>query len=124
MNNWTIVGVICFCIGVVVLLAGIGLGFAAMSAFDLLSGFLGTYGTQLKQTAFMATATPYLIGSAAMFIIGVVGLFAGSSQAKQNVYSQAPKIQGAMAKCPSCGQPMVFIEKYQKWYCPKENFYL
>jgi HAD superfamily hydrolase (TIGR01484 family) len=28
------------------------------------------------------------------------------------------------AACPSCGQPIILIEQYQRWYCPNEKKYI
>jgi len=28
------------------------------------------------------------------------------------------------AACPSCGQPIIFMEQHQRWYCPQERKYV
>jgi sporulation protein YlmC with PRC-barrel domain len=34
-----------------------------------------------------------------------------------------PKQQAQTYACPSCGQPLTWIEQYQRWYCTKEKKY-
>ena len=106
-----------------------------MSSIDQLGG-LGAYGGQLKTALFIGAATPYIIGFAIMFIIGLVGLIAGSGQDEETINVQTQKTQGVppvdqkgsplprLANCPSCGQPMIFIAEHKRWYCPKENYYI
>jgi hypothetical protein len=136
LNNWSVMGGICFCIGILLLLVGAALGFAAASAISPLA-YLGSPNyAQLQQTIFMATATPYLVGAGVMLIVGVVGMLAGNAKPEEKSL-QPPKVHGLplvgenaplppprMAKCPSCGQEMIFVTEHQRWYCPNEKKYI
>ena len=128
MNSWTTIGVVCLGIGVILAVAGIAQGSQAASAVDSLwGGFLGSYGEEVKERLFWEEATPYIVGSAIMIVVGIVGLAAGSQAGKKTI-SNAPLVQSSpktqTQKCPSCGQDMIFSLERQQWYCPRDKFYL
>src|SRR5574342_239303 len=35
---------------------------------------------------------------------------------------QAPPVAGGQ-NCPRCGQPLQYVQQYQRWYCPNERVY-
>jgi hypothetical protein len=119
VNNWSVVGTICFSIAFVLLFAGIGLGFAAMSAINPLSGLFGSSGDQLKNAAFMAAATPYFVGSAIMFVIGIVGMVVGSAKDEEDTpISKEPLRVGpgvSQIRCGKCGT----LNDLDAVYCKK-----
>lgn len=118
MNNWSVVGTICFCIAIVLLLAGVGLGFAAMSAITPLSGLFGSSRDQLNNAAFMAAASPYLIGSAVMFVIGIIGMLVGSAKDEDTPISKEPlRVSSGVSqiRCGKCGT----LNDLDAIYCKK-----
>ncbi len=107
MNNWAAVGGICFCVAVVLLLAGVGLGFSAISAIEQnpLSGYLGSYGSQIKNQVFISASTPYFVGSGVMFVIGIAGMFVGSAKTEQvSAVSKEPLPEAVGVSHITCGR--------------------
>ena len=83
MNTLKAVGYIFTTFGFLLLLAGFIFG---VNAYTAVSSFLinsyGQYTNSMIQTLFWASATPYFIGSVPMFIIGIVGFYAGRDMEK------------------------------------------
>jgi hypothetical protein len=130
MNNWRAIGYIFTSFGVIFLLIGIILGILASSLFWQVL-------PQVAPTLFIAAFTPYAIIASFMFVVGAVGLYAGRAspipnetlqddqQSSQNPVSlQASPPLPKQAACPSCEQPIIFMEQYQRWYCPEERKYV
>jgi hypothetical protein len=123
MNSWTAVGCI---------FAGFGILFLTIGLF---------VGTGIGYPLFMVTFLPFGIISVFMFIIGCIGLHTGqtpktvpespivyeqqssstSSPLEINQLNPPPPRE---ALCPSCGKDIIFIQQYQRWYCPNEKKYI
>lgn len=123
MNSWMAVG--CIFVGFGILFLTIGLFVGTGAGYPL----------------FMVTFLPLGIISMFMLIIGSIGLHKGPTlktvSQSPTVYKQhssstssPPEINQLNppppneALCPSCGKNIIFIQQYQRWYCPNEKKYI
>jgi hypothetical protein len=132
LNSWTAIGAIFFGIGIFLSVLGLYLGYRASTAYDQI-GFGQFVPQQVKDSLMWSAATPYLAISGAMFIVGFVGLIAGNSHKDSNAkinqsantgYREVLPPPPQTTNCPSCGQQIIFVSEYQRWYCPNEKRYL
>jgi len=60
------------------------------------------------------------------FVVLIAGIIAGGSQPAYYYPPPvvfAPAAPGQPTNCPHCGQPLEYVQAYQRWYCRAENVY-
>ncbi len=135
------------------LIVGIVQGVRAVQALSLLNGipFVGEVTSSYSGTVFWAASGGFIVMSIVLFIIGGVGLYAGSVTPKElppqlNQISESPAVYREsmppsvstqysqptqpsqplprVGVCPSCGRTVVYISEHQRWYCDNEKKYI
>jgi uncharacterized membrane protein len=122
-KNWIVLGEISSLIGIVLLIMGIVKGL--MAANSELSQLLGQLlGSQVESKIFWSAFEPFLIGSIILFIIGGVGLMAGSSANNISLATPSPNLatidpntisSNSKIICGACG----VINEIDALYCKK-----
>ena len=128
MNGWRVVGYFFLCLGALFLVVGLVAGFEA-------SYLLSEVYPQIFGPVFL----PYAVICAVMFILGALAFYVGAPitvshppayEQQRYSTSSSPSIDQSNpptpkeAVCPSCGKNMIFIQQYQRWYCPNEKKYI
>jgi hypothetical protein len=129
MNGWRAVGYVFSIFGIVFLIVATIVGLPVLSSIN----FLGQDSSETFLNLFIAAMLPYVIIASLMFVIAALGFYAGRTprivHAKGSSYSQSSSYRVSpphpqVSSCPSCGQPVIFMAQYQRWYCPQEKKYV
>ncbi|NHJ33140.1 MAG: hypothetical protein FK732_09765 [Asgard group archaeon] len=110
MNSWSAIGTIFLVIGLILLMVGFVQGTIAIDAIDQTFGqFLGEYADQLRGPVFWEAGGSLIVASLVCFVVGGVGIYAGTTTEKKNeelsiLPTPGPKVNYAsQIKCGSCG---------------------
>jgi len=129
MNGSKTLGYVFSMLGIVFLIVATIVGLPVLSSINLLRQF----SPETFLSLFIPVILPYVIIASLMFVIAAVVFFSGRTprivHAKGSSYSHSLSNQVSpphpqVSSCPSCGEPVIFIAQYQRWYCPQEEEYV
>ncbi len=129
MNGSKAAGWVFSMFGIVFLVVATIVGLPVLSSIN----FLRQYSSETFLNLFVLAILPYVIIASLMFVIAALAFYAGRTprivRAKGSSYSPSSSDQVSppppqVSSCPSCGQPVIFIAQYQRWYCPQEEEYV
>jgi len=115
---------------------GLGAGFFTAFVYTVITLFQTIVGAVLDQATAGGKFVGWIVSVLFAFLFFMIGGYIGGMLEKRPMampgifnLSQIgrgvpPPPAAAAPTCPTCGQPLVFIQQYNRWYCENEKKYV